>query len=219
MTVSMPSTRTIEVHVVADDDGKPVPNVRVASIGDTLATGVFSGGTSNAEGLVELNFPVGRYKGLYADPDSISSRFIRTYYKTFEVTAEPKVQQLELRMKPGVELLLEAVDSSTGNGVPGIYFEIKQAADGPWTPLKPSTFLMGEDKTNAEGKLRALLTPAPGKSYQVRVFGAEQNDRNRAALPPLTGWAMPYDVAPNVSEAFESEAGKSASFRFLLKKR
>jgi protocatechuate 3,4-dioxygenase beta subunit len=220
MTVSMPSLRTIEVHVVADDDGKPVPNVRVISVKDALATGFSSYGYSNAEGVVELSLPVDRYKGLSGDPDSTDSRFIRSTGNAFEVKDEPNAQRLELRMQPGFELLLEAVDSATGKGVPGIYFEIKQAAEGPWLSLRPSTFYaFGETTTNAEGKLRAVLAPAPGRSYQVRVLGAERGDPRRPPRAPLPPTGLPYDVTPTVSEAFEPASGNVATYRFLLKKR
>ncbi len=220
MTVSMPSPRTIEVRVVADDDGKPVPNIRLDTLGDSQATGVWSGGTSNAEGLVELSLPVGRYKGLCADPDSTSSRYIRTYRMNLDVTAEPKVQHLEFRMKPGFELLLEAIDPVTGNGVPGIFFEIKKSADDPWVLVEPSTFQSGPNSTDANGKIRAMLPPGPGKSYLVRVLvgqtGDPANPVRRLGLPEKS---FPYDVIPTASQAFEPVAGNWASFRFLLKKR
>ncbi len=214
MTVAMPTTRTVEVRVVADDDGQPVPKAHVDIIGESLATGVAAYGDSDAGGLVTLDLPAGKYKGLDAAPDSTSSRFIRTYLKAFEVAAGPQVQRFELRMKPGVELLMEAVDEATGRGVPGIHFEIRsEKGTDDWTALR------GEEKTAADGKLRALISPTPGKTYRVRVLGAERGDPDVPPPPPLTGDGLPYDVSPNMSDPFEAAPGRSIPLRFSLKKR
>ena len=220
MTVAMPSTRKLEVRVVADDDGKPAPAVNVSLIGESPATGVASWGVTDPEGRAELDLPVGRYRGLSAALESTSSRFVRSSLGPFDVAAEPKVQRLELRMKPGFELLLGVVDEATSQGVPGIQFEIKpEGPDGTWQPLRASTFWIGLEKTDVDGKLRALLAPAPGKAYRVQVLGAERGDPAIPAPPPLTGDGPSYDVTPKVSDPFEPTAGKMVPVRFMLKKK
>ena len=221
MTVSMPSTRKLEVRVVADDDGKPVPGVGVSSIGESMATGVSSWGTTDSEGRADLDLPPGRYRGLSARPDATSSRFVRASLGPFEVAADPKVQRIELRMKAGFELVLEAVDEATDKGIPGIHFQIKP--DGlnspPWEPVRSTSSMIIEPTSDADGKLRAMLVPVPGTAYRVRVLGAERGDPTVPAPPPLPGDGLPYDVVPMLSDPFERAAGKSATFRFTLKKR
>ena len=222
MTVSMPTLRTIEVRVVADDDGKAVPKVVVNTNVESLATGVHSGGISDAEGRVMIYLPSGRHRGLFGDPESTKSRFLRTHLQAFEVEARPEVQRLELRMKPGFELLIEAADESTGRGVPDVSFEIRpEKGIEEWTAIAPSTFYTGSSSSGPDGKFRALLRPEPGKTYRVRVAGAEPGD---PTLPPPTreqGRDAPpsYEATPNVSDVFEPMPGRSATFRFKLKKR
>jgi len=206
MTLTMPRARRLAVRLVADDDGKPVPDAQVYSLGETLATGVSSGGTTDAEGKVDLNLPPGAYGGLVASPASTDSRFIRTYKRPLVVTPEPAIQPLELRMTPGVELLLEAVDGATGRGIPGVPFETRPEGAGDWAPLQKSTFFYDAAQTDADGKFRAVLAPAAGKRFQVRPA---------APQAPPDGWA--YEPVEGDGTTFESQPGKTVRARFTLK--
>ena len=218
MTVSMPSTRKIEVRVVAGDDGKPAPGIRVNSMGETLATGFYSGGVSDANGRLTLELPAGKYTGLCADPASTDSRFVRTYLRPFVVPVEPKVQSLEYKMKPGCEVLLQAVDAETGKGVPGVQFQIKpNEPDGRWNALRTSTFYVGKETTGPDGKLRAVLDPVEGKTYQIRVLSTGQDDLVRPGPPPNAELA--YNVIEKESDPFDRTAGASFTIRFKLEKK
>lgn len=206
MTLTVARPRRLEVFVVAGDDGKPVPDVSVHSMGDTLATGVVSGGTTDAQGKVTLDLPPGEHQGLYADPMSTDSRFIRTTLKPLLVVQEPATQRLTFRMTPGVELRLTVVDGTTGRPLPGISFEVRNKAAGSWSPVRSSTFLTGEDQTDADGKFRAVMTPLP----VLRVWV-------RPVLPPAPpGGIAPYQLDDRNGVAFEPRPGASVPVRFAL---
>ncbi len=224
MTVAMPTPRRLDVRVVASDDGKPVPGVHVHSMGETLATGTTSGGTTDAEGKVALDLPVGTYRGLYADPDVAStSRFIRTILRPLVVAPEPAVQPLTFTMNAGAEVFIEVVDAETGRGIPDIRFDIKPGIRGDeWERLQRSTSYHDASgvPTNAEGKVRAVLEPKPGAAYRVRIVGvAPTEPRADPFVPGLPHEILPYTVDQPETAPFEPRAGKPATLRFVLKKR
>ncbi len=166
-----------------------------------------------------IDLPPGRYDGLSAAPVSTSSRFVRIYLKPLVVAPGPKLQPLELRMKPGCEILLEAVDAETGRGIPGIRFEIARGPGQPWTALRTSTFQLSSDEVTVDGKLRALIAPDPGKDARVRVLGTYRGDPTVPAPPPLPGDGLPFEALPKQSEPFEPSSGKTVKFRFELKRK
>ena len=68
ITIVFPKIRPIAVTVVGDDTGEPIAGARVGTLGDSLATGIVSYGTTDAAGKVLLGLPPGRYKGIVLRP-------------------------------------------------------------------------------------------------------------------------------------------------------
>jgi hypothetical protein len=208
MVVTLPTTRTLVVRIVAADDGKPITNVYLGVMGETLATGIAAGGEADADGRVRLKLPAGTYNGMYADPRSTDMRFIRTSLRPLVVAEAPAEQTLEFKMTVGAEVRIEVVNTETGKGVPKLQFEIKPEGEDRWQPLRNSTFYMGNERTDEAGKFRALLAPVPGKSFRVRVLGST-----------LPADGLLYDVVEKESPPFPLDPARPATIRFTLRPR
>ena len=187
-----------------------------------MATGTVAGGTTDAEGRVDLDLPPGQYAGLCADPASADSRFLRTYLRPLVVADGPAVQPLELKMRAGIELRIEAVDAETGRGIPDVRFEIKaETPGGVWARLQtPGIFTSAGAPTDAEGRVRVLLDPDRKGPRRVRVVGVGLDDPTRppggqGALPR----PLPYEAVEGLSDPFEATPGRPVTLRFLLRKK
>jgi hypothetical protein len=158
------ATRQVAVRVVYGDTGKPAPKVffGVGVSGD----GNTAYGVSDAEGKFALKLPPGEYSG-HADPrdQGPSSAYVRTRTE-FTVAAEPAEQTFEVRVDPGCELILEAVDAETGQGIPGVGFMV-QMDDLPnaRTSVQSSTSTVDHPRTDASGRLRAVVYPGEREYY------------------------------------------------------
>ena len=208
MTVSLPMPRKLALRVVSDGDGKPAAGIRVSVESKLPSSATIAKGVTDAEGRATLELPAGEYPALSAVPDAIDSPFVRTELRPFAVAPKPLDQSLALRMRSGCEIVVEAVNTFTGQGIPGIRFEIRPAADeGEWVPLQKSTlYLTRDDATGPDGRYRAVVEPTPGQTYRVRVRGT---GRDREVN-------FPYDVRPAESKPFEPSAGKTVDLRFRL---
>lgn len=213
--LTLPTPRRLRVRVVADDTGKPLAGVRVSSLGEAMATGVFSGGTSDAEGRLTLDLPPGHYRGVVGDPP-IDTHYIRTYRRDLTVADEPTEQSLQLRMSPGCELLVDAIDFSTGKGLPDVLFWLAPT-DHPEAKeqIQASTFQSAAPWTDEAGRMRAVLPPKPGKQYRLRFAGLHLPNSPGYFLGPEKEQPQ-FDIVPAESEPFSLEAGKTVHVRFEL---
>jgi len=229
MTVTMATPRRLDVRVVASDDGRPVPDIRVISTGESPTTGPFSSGTTDAEGKVALDLPAGAYPGLEAGPASADSRFVGTVLRPLVVAPEPAVQPIDFRMKAGAEVMIEVVDAETGRGIPDVRFDIKPGRRGTgWDRLQKPASYSHEASTDAAGKVRAVLDPRPGAVYRVRVLGvgpegpAAPDGPNVAPAPPAPvaeSKKLPYIAVRAESDPFEPRPGVPTTLRFTLRKK
>jgi hypothetical protein len=144
ITIKFPRIRPISVTVVGDDTGKPISGAGVYTLGDTLATGINSGGMTDATGKVLLGLPPGRYKGICCDPP-IETNYIRTYQRPLVVERGEGPQHYEIRQKAGVELIIQAVSPRGDKPVAGAFFW-KAPEDQPEATqhIETSTFIAGE---------------------------------------------------------------------------
>ncbi len=101
--IVFPRIRPIAVKVVGEETGLPIAGARVFTLGDSPATGIVSGGTTDAAGKVLLGLPPGRYRGIVSDPP-IETRYIRTYQRPLVVEPGEGAQPLEIRQRAGFEL-------------------------------------------------------------------------------------------------------------------
>ncbi len=221
LTLTMATPRRLAVRVVAIDDGRPAAGISVGSMGPTMATGTVAGGTTDAEGRVDLDLPPGEHAGLYADPVGPDSRFLRTYLRPLVVADGPAEQPIEFRMRAGVELRVEAVEADTGRGIPGVRFDIKaDTPDGEWSRLQtPGIWTSAGASTDAEGRVRALLDPDRKVARRLRVVGVGLEDPN---APPGQGALprpLPFEAVEGVSRSFEAIPGRPVTLRFLLRKK
>jgi hypothetical protein len=210
MTVILPTTRKLEIRVVADDDGKPVTDVQFSLRRESLATGFSAYGVSDASGKLTLELPAGKYDGLSADPSSLDTRFIPASVEPLVVAKSPAVQPLEVRMKPGAEILIEAIDGESGKGISKMKFEIQTKGTDIWEELQRSTYRYGDAETDEAGKLRCLLAPVAGKKFRIRVASI-----NPGPVPDAPA-GFTYEVVDKVSDPFEMTAGKTTKLRFML---
>jgi protocatechuate 3,4-dioxygenase beta subunit len=217
LTVTFPKIRPIAVTVVAEDTGKPVAGAGVYTLNQSLGPGISSGGTTDAAGKVLLGLPPGRYAGIRSDPP-IESRYIRTNQRPLVVERGEGAQPYELRLKAGVELIIQAVRNIAGEPVADAFFW--QSPDGQpddTKPIETSTFWSSEDGTNAKGELRAVLAPEPGRLYRFRFAGIHDPNR-RHGIDPAAANKHGYEAFPTQSAPVELIAGKTIRLRFILHK-
>ena len=218
ITIVFPKIRTIAVTVVGDDTGKPIAGVRVYTLNDSLATGIASGGTTDATGKILLGLPPGQYKGIRSDPP-IETRYIRTNQLPLIVEHGEGAQPYEIRQKAGVELILQAVGTRPGNPVPGAFFW-KAPEDKPEETqyIQAWTFPSGEHWTDANGELRAVLPPEPGRRYRFRFAGIHEPNMPAWGINPALAKKHGYEAFPTQSVPVELIAGKTIRLRFVLHK-
>jgi hypothetical protein len=217
ITVVFPKIRPIAVTVVGDANGKPIAGARVQTLDDSLATGIASYGTTDAAGRVVLGLPPGRAKGIVSDPP-IATGYIRTYQRPLIVEHGVGAQAYEIRQKAGVELILQAVALRPDNPVAGAYFW-KAAEDKPEETqhIETSTFQGGEPWTGANGEMRAVLPPEPGRLYRFRFAGIHEPNMP-AGINPAAANKHGYEAFPTQSAPVELIEGKTIRLRFILHK-
>jgi protocatechuate 3,4-dioxygenase beta subunit len=217
LTITFPKLRLIAVTVVGDDTGNPVVGAGVYTLNRSLGPGLVSGGTTDAAGKVILGLPPGPYAGIRSDPP-IETRYIRTNQRPLIVERGEGVQRYEIRQIAGAEVIIQAVGTRPGNPVAGAYFW-KAPEDQPEQiqNIETSTFWSSEPWTSAQGELRAVLPPEPGRRY--RFWFAGIHDPNTP--PHIIADAADkhgYEAFPTQSAPVELKGGKTIRLRFILHK-
>jgi beta-lactamase regulating signal transducer with metallopeptidase domain len=217
IVITFPSMRRIAVSLVGDDTDKPVPGVRIGTLGDDIQNGIGSGGTTDGDGRVFLWLPPGKYRGIYADPP-IKTRYVRTYERPLLIEAGNGDQNYDFLLQSGVELQIEAVEAVTNKPIVGAYFwkvPVQEATRREH--IQESTFRLGGARTNAEGTLHAVLAPEPGKRFRFEFAGIREP--NMPDFPhPDTANKHNYVADPPVSEPYELKGGETIRLRFVLRK-
>ena len=217
ITVVFPKIRPIAVTVVGDDTGQPIAGAGVYTLNDSRATGIVSGGTTDAAGQVLLGLPPGRYRGIVCDPP-ITTRYIRTNQRPLIVEHGEGAQPYEIRQKAGVELILQAVGTRPGQPVADAFFWMAPEDQPEQTRQIPvSTFLSGEPWTDARGEFRAVLPPEPGRHYRFRFAGIHEPNMP-PGINPESANKHGYEAFPTQSAPVELIAGKTILLRFILHK-
>jgi hypothetical protein len=182
--VVLDTIRRVEVRTVFADTGRPAPRVRVSA--GRGSAGPSGGGTTDSEGKLGLRLPPGDYE-LVADPTSGGADCVRTLL-TFRVAAEPAEQPLKVRVKPGCVVLLEAIDAKTGKGIPGVSFlSASGGQPGARVTVQSRTGWIDNPRSNAEGRLRAVVEPGEGTFWVGHVPESSgyrpSGEQKRATLP------------------------------------
>ncbi len=217
ITIVFPSIRPLAVRVVGDDTGKPIAGARVRTLGDSLATGISSYGTTDAAGEVRLGLPPGRYEGIVSDPP-IETRYIRTYQRPLVVERGEEAHPYEIRQKAGFELIIRAVGARPDDPVAGAIFW-KAPEDQPEATdhIETSTFRSGDPWTDARGERRAVLAPEPGRRYRFRFAGIHEPNMP-SGINPAAANKHGYEAIPAHSVPVELLAGETIRLRFFLRK-
>jgi hypothetical protein len=217
ITIIFPKIRPIAITVIGEDTGKPILGARVGTLGDSLASGIVSYGTTDATGKLLLGLPPGHYKGIYSDPP-IETLYIRTYQRPLVVERGEGALPYEIRQKAGVELIFEAVGTRPGNPVADAFFW-KAPEDQPEATqqIETSTFRSGAPWTDANGELRAVLPPEPGRLYRFRFAGIHEPNMP-PGINPAAAKKHGYEAFPTQSVPVELIAGKTIRLRFILRK-
>jgi hypothetical protein len=201
------TVRTIAVQVQAANSGEPLVGVKVRA-GETSDTGHSSFGISDKDGKVALKLPPGTYK-LQGDPPT-KSDFARTSQELV-VNDLPSEQPVTLRIQPGCVLVLKAIDSDTGLGIPDVtfWYEMTELPGGRkgrgMTSVQSHSTTVDNPKSNADGELRAVVTPG------VRRYGIGLNP-----LPTDYEAVSREDVRPG--RLLNLPAGETIKADFLLRK-
>ncbi len=158
LNLTLHSIRVIKVQVRSKQDDKPLAGIRVEGY-QQRASGNFSHGTSDKEGNVTLKLPPGKYR-LLGSP-SRESDYARTY-EDLTVNEAPAEQSIILRQQEGCVLILKAIDSATGKGVPKVTFWYEKEKGSRWG-VQSSTVYIDNPVTNDKGELRAVVQPGEGR--------------------------------------------------------
>jgi hypothetical protein len=184
LTIALHAARRIHVRTVFADSGRPAPKVRVSAGRRPAGTSAY--GTTGAHGQLLLRLPPGEYE-VVADPTEGGAECIRTT-ATLTVADQPADQTLEVRVKPGCVLFLEAVDAKTGRGIPGVEFHYEpDDQPGTRTTVQSRSGYIDHPRTDADGRLRAVVEPGE-RIYAVGLIPESagyrpQSPQKRVALP------------------------------------
>ena len=155
------SVCTINVQVRSKQDDKPLAGVRLTGY-QQRAAGFVSYGTSDNEGKATLKLPPGKYHLEGLPPRG------GDYVKTEEdITVEetPAEQSIVFRQQSGCVLILKAVDSVTGKGIPKVrfWYDTKIGRQQAGTSVPPSTADVDNPRTNENGELRVFVRPGKAR--------------------------------------------------------
>ena len=196
-TVTLRFTRQIAVRTVFADSGRPAPNVRVTA--GRRPSGPAGHGTTDAEAKLLLRLPPGEYD-ILADPTPDGAACVRTM-STFKVDEQPANQSLDVRVKPGCVLILEVVDSKTGQGIPGVSFLCEvDGQPGSRITVQSRSGFIDNPQSDANGRLRAVVEPGE-RAYAVGY------------IPESAGYRRPAS-----EKRVRLPAGGTATVRFELEK-
>jgi hypothetical protein len=84
--------------------------------------------------------------------------------------------------------------------------------------IQTSTFWSSEPWTDANGRVRAVLAPEPGRRYRFRFAGIHEPNMPEGVIDPAMAEKQGYEAFPTQSFPIELVGGKSVRLRFVLRK-
>jgi protocatechuate 3,4-dioxygenase beta subunit len=185
--------RRIQLQVLSEDRHEPVARAEVFGSSDQ-ATGSGASGKTDSKGRVELALPPGDFH-LDIRPQ-IGSNYLRGNQK-IQVDGDLFNQTKQVLLKPGCVVLLEAIDTNTGKGIPAVGF--RHGPLGLLGSVERSDWYVENARTDADGRIRALLTPGQDDFF----------------INPVEG----YEPEKASIRQVELPAGKTVTVQFKLKKK
>ncbi|MEZ6033165.1 MAG: M56 family metallopeptidase [Planctomycetaceae bacterium] len=123
LKLTVATTRSLTVLVV-DSDQNPVADIPVIATSGGQATGTSANGTTNKHGNVNLSLPPGDYQLHATGPRT--TKYVTTPSEV-SIAADQKSVEHTIEIQAGCTLILETVDSDTGDPVEGVNFWEEQA--------------------------------------------------------------------------------------------
>lgn len=199
LNVTVRSTSRIDVRTVFAGTGKPAPRIRVLAFQGNSANGYSASGITDERGKLTLRLPPGDFD-MEADPTSNDTNCIRTRSK-FKAAGLLAEQYLELRVDAGCVVILEAVDAKSGAGIPGLTFDCERDdKKGSRWQVQSNTWFIDNPKSDASGRLRAVVAPGAG------VFSL-------GPVPESTGYFHSHE-----QKRVKLIAGETVTIRFELER-
>ena len=199
LNLTVIATRLISIRTVVSGTGRPAPGMRVSANQGSSASGYGAYGLSDAQGQLSLRLPPGAYD-IRADPTENGAECIRTM-STLKVAAAPAHQWLLFPVSRGCVLVLEAVDSQTGEGIPALTFWSEMDdTKGSRRQVQTRTGYIDNPSTDKNGRLRAVVAPGTG------VFAL-------GFVPESSGYKETHE-----EKRATLVAGKTVTIRFELAK-
>jgi hypothetical protein len=199
LNLTVNSTRQIDVRSTFAGSGRTAPRVRVTASQGSGVSGYGANGITDGNGKLQFCLPPGEYD-IRSDPTIGGADCIRTL-SNFKVVANPAEQLLEVRVNPACVLILEAVDSKTGKGIPGVQF-LRETEDNPGARISVQlrTGYVDNPVSDSNGRIRAVVNPGAG------VFSVGH-------MPESAGY-RPSSLEKKVA----LPAGQTVTLRFELEK-
>ncbi|MEZ6197860.1 MAG: carboxypeptidase regulatory-like domain-containing protein [Planctomycetota bacterium] len=194
LRIVMPTARAIRVRCLHPESGATIPEARVSA---RLVDGDRSSayGRSDPNGELVLQMPLGRYR-ITLDPPP-GSELVRTRHE-LEVTSEAPTGTVDVTFQFAAIVEFEARDAVTDAPISGVSFEVRRGGPGRAPdPVQSNPSIVDHPKTDAEGKMRALLDPG---EVEFRI-----------GWSPVPGYRMRAEP-----QTFVLEAGKTTRVRFAL---
>jgi RNA polymerase sigma factor (sigma-70 family) len=202
--------RRVLVQAIYEDTGKPASGVRIGTGGSgASAVGYSAYGTTDAGGKLALRLPPGDYP-LTCDPPA-DSTYVRTT-QALSVSKTPDEQPYEVRIEAGCILILEAIDATTGKGLPNVAFGYQpDQQPGSWFQVQSMTGIVNNPLSDSKGRLRAVVRPGKRK-YTVTWSRLPEGYEVVPEHDDVTG------EQPGTREV-DLPAGKTVTVRFKLQKK
>jgi RNA polymerase sigma factor (sigma-70 family) len=187
--VTLAALRHIRARVTYSDTGKPASGVRIQAWNFEKR----GAGVSNVHGNVEIDLPPGDHF-LHLTPAEGSAYVSST--DVIHVSKDSEFQSEQIRLKRGCEILVRAIDESTGQGVPGLgvgYWQDSGEVQHQWKTFHDNP------KTDNTGELKQIIHAGAG--------------RFRPNPPP------DYEAVNPTSAEIDLPAGKTVTVDFKLRRK
>jgi protocatechuate 3,4-dioxygenase beta subunit len=216
-TITVPRLRPVELSLVGDDDGKPIAGAQIALRDFASQMSVGASGESDASGKIHLGLPPSDQCYISSTPPP-GSRYLPTHGTSAVVKPGEGPMTIEIRHKPGAELILEAVEAGTGKPVPDVFFwwTVEGQFDQTSRSAQDVSVVLQNVWTNEKGELHTAVAPAPGRRYRFHFGG--MREPITTTFDPGSARTYGYEASPAQSEPVELVPGKPIRLRFELKK-
>ena len=175
--------RSVTVQVTQENTNQPVANVLVTAhpVGQVRRGGVQA--RSDSQGNANLQLLSGEYQ-LIAEP----APDLPFCFQSKILIVSDKTEDLKhtLKLKPAAIVILKAVNSETGEPIPGVRFNYETHDTSEQLPVSTQTVFVDYPETNAAGEIQAFMLPGTRRFVVTEPFTLVQADGSRGERVKLT---------------------------------